>query len=73
MIHNNAYIPSLEHQLEAQNLRVVNVATIALKEIKRVNLEHQKERLATETDKETIIFLKQDIYKLENYGKLSRI
>jgi hypothetical protein len=69
MIHNNKYIPSLEHQLEAENLRVVNLPTIPLKEIKRVNLEHQQQRLLKEIDESLIYFIKKDIQKLINYLK----
>jgi len=69
MIYNNAYIPSLEAQLESQNLRVVNVPTIPLKEIKRVNLDVQKERLDKAVDESLIEFLKNDIKKLINYLK----
>lgn len=69
MIYNNAYIPSLEAELESQNLRVVNVDTIPLKEIKRVNLDVQKERLDKAVDESLIEFLKNDIKKLINYLK----
>ncbi len=69
MIYNNAYIPSLEHQLEAQNLRVVNVPSIPLKEIKREVLDVQKERLDKAVDESLIDFLKNDIKKLINYLK----
>ena len=69
MIHNNKYIPSLEHQLEAENLRVVNLPSIPLKEIKRVNLEHQQQRLLKEIDESLIYFIKKDIQKLINYLK----
>ena len=69
MIYKNAYPPSLEHQLEAQNLGVVNVPSIPLKEIKRVNLEHQKQRLNKAVDESLIEFLKNDIKKLINYLK----
>lgn len=69
MLHNNSYIPSLQHQLEAQNLQDIDVSIIPIKNIKLVNLEHQKQRLSKETDIDMIAFLKNDIKKLENYFK----
>jgi len=69
MIYNNSYIPSLQHQLDAQNLQDIDIAIIPIKNIKLVNLEHQKQRLSKEADLLTIDYLKQDIKKLENYLK----
>ena len=53
--------------LEQRNLSDVN-----LLEVKRINLEHQKERLLFEVDQDIIYFIKKDIQRLINYLKINK-
>jgi hypothetical protein len=58
--------------LHKVHLKQRNLSDVNLLEVKRINLEHQKERLLFEVDQDIIYFIKKDIQRLINYLKINK-